>query len=120
MLILFLKLGRLSVRLICLLFVQIKKTLILALPGYTMVTKTNSRHRLATRTPNAPSSFVFSQIGNELRCWSISFKDSIFYMWLEDNLVVKYGFEDKEEFLSRAINFFLALKVSNLITLASL
>ncbi|KAG1147845.1 hypothetical protein G6F37_002843 [Rhizopus arrhizus] len=31
-------------------------------------------------------------------------------MWLEDNLVVKYGFGDKEESLPRAINFFLALK----------
>lgn len=42
MLMLFLKLGRLSVRLICLLFIQIKKTLMLALPGHTKVTKTNS------------------------------------------------------------------------------
>ncbi|KAI9476291.1 MAG: hypothetical protein EXX96DRAFT_651954 [Benjaminiella poitrasii] len=47
---------------------------------------------------------------NGLRCWSVAFKDDIFHMWLEDKLTIKYAFEDKEEYLPEAINFYLRLK----------
>ncbi|OBZ82694.1 hypothetical protein A0J61_09256 [Choanephora cucurbitarum] len=54
--------------------------------------------------------FFLQGAGNRLRCWSVVYTDDVSHMWLEDTLLLKYDFEDKEEFLPRALNFFLNLK----------
>lgn len=49
--------------------------------------------------------------GVEIKLWSMSFGESMFHLWKEDELEIKHEFANKEEFLQQAIMFFWNFKV---------